>query len=221
MKSRKMLIAALALSATTALALAGCSGGSGGAVAAKAPDHLSGTVSLWHHYSDREAQVIQSVVNDFEKANPGVKVDVHSGQQDDKITQVVATGSAVDVMITNVNDTLGTLCKSMADLAPYMKRDGVSESDFQGLFASATAFQGRRCSLPTTSDINGLYYNKDMLSAAGYTQPPKTLDELEKMALKLTTYNADGSIKTLGFDPLMGFQENSSAALGAAPAARG
>ena len=31
------------------------------------------------------------------------------------------------------------------------------------------------------------------------------------MALKLTTYNADGSIKTLGFDPLMGFYENSAA----------
>ena len=29
------------------------------------------------------------------------------------------------------------------------------------------------------------------------------------MALKLTTYNADGSIKTLGFNPLMGYYENS------------
>ncbi|KRC47083.1 sugar ABC transporter substrate-binding protein [Leifsonia sp. Root227] len=215
MKSKKILIAALAISATTMLALSGCSGGGDGDVAAKAPDHLSGTVSLWHHYSDREAEVIQSVADDFEKANPGVKVEVHAGQQDTKITQVVATSSNVDVMITNVNATLGTLCKSMADLAPYMKRDGVKESDFQGIFASATAFDGRRCSLPTTSDVYGLYFNKDLLGAAGYTTPPRTLDELEKMAVAMTTYNPDGSIKTLGFNPLIGFQQNTAATMGA------
>lgn len=215
MKSKKMLIAALAMSATTMLALAGCAGGGDDTVAEKAPDKLTGTVSLWHHYSDREAEVIKSVAEDFEKANPGVKVDIHSGQQDTKITQVVATNSSVDVMITNVNATLGTLCKSMADLAPYMKRDGVKESDFQGIFASATAFDGRRCSLPTTSDVYGLYFNKSLLSAAGFTEPPTTLDELETMALKLTEYNADGSIKTLGFNPLIGFQQNTGATLGA------
>ncbi|WP_286346859.1 extracellular solute-binding protein [Frondihabitans sucicola] len=41
------------------------------------------------------------------------------------------------------------------------------------------------------------------------TTPPKTLDELEADGLKLTTYNADGSIKHLGFNPLMSFEENS------------
>jgi len=93
MKSKKIIIGALAVS--TALALAGCSGGGSSQVADKAPSHLSGTISLWHHYSDREAQVIQSVVNDFEKANPDVKVQVRSAQQDTKITQVVATSSNV------------------------------------------------------------------------------------------------------------------------------
>jgi multiple sugar transport system substrate-binding protein len=57
------------------------------------------------------------------------------------------------------------------------------------------------------TDAYGLYYNKDLLEAAGYTEPPKTLSELTEMAKKLTTYNADGSIDVIGFNPLSDFYE--------------
>ena len=62
--------------------------------------------------------------------------------------------------------------------------------------------------MPVLADVYGLYYNKDLLAAAGYTEPPKTLAELTDMAVKLTTFNDDGSIKTLGFMPLLGYYEN-------------
>ncbi|GAB3601017.1 extracellular solute-binding protein [Microbacterium tumbae] len=207
-----------ALGTVVAIVLAGCSAGGGEEVAESAPpaDELSGTVSLWHHYSDREAEVIQSAVDDFEKAYPNVDVEVSSGQEDTKIAQVAATSSKVDVMITNLNDTLGTLCKSMVDLQPYMDRDDVSDADFQPVFADATTFDGKRCALPTTSDVYGLYYNTEMLAAAGYTTPPTTLQELEDIALDLTTYNADGSIKTLGFNPLIGNGQMTPATFGQA-----
>ncbi|MGW3489080.1 extracellular solute-binding protein [Streptomyces sp. NPDC001054] len=203
-----------------ALLLTGCAAGTDGPVPARAPAHPSGSVQLWHHYTGREAAVVQSAVDDFEKKYPDVRVTVHSGQQDTKITQVVSSGGDVDAMITNVNTTLGTACKTMEDLAPWMRRDGVSAHDFQGIFAEATAFDGRRCSLPTTSDVYGLYFNKDLLARAGYTTPPRTLQELERMALKLTTYKADGSIRTLGFNPLVGFQQNTAATLGHAAGVR-
>ncbi|MYW04667.1 extracellular solute-binding protein [Streptomyces sp. SID3343] len=211
-RSGRRIGAVLAAFATgTTLALSGCATPGDSPVAATAPTHLSGTIQLWHHYTSREAKVFQSVVDDFERKNPDVKVRVHSGQQDTKITQVVASGGDVDVLITNVNATLGTACKSMSDLEPYMRRDNVSADAFQGIFAGATAFNGRRCSLPTTSDVYGLYFNTTVLNAAGYTQPPRTLQELEDMALKLTTFNGDGSIKTLGFNPLIGTHQNTSA----------
>ncbi|MFE3202972.1 extracellular solute-binding protein [Embleya sp. NPDC059237] len=204
----------IALAAGATLALSGCAVAEDGPVATAAPTHLSGTVQLWHHYNGREAKVVASIVDDFEKRHPDVRVRVHAGQQDTKITQVVSSGGDVDVMLTNVNATLGTACKTMSDLAPYMRRDGVPDDAFQGIFAQATAFEGRRCSLPTTSDVYGLYYNTRLLAEAGYTTPPRTLRELEDMALKLTTYKSDGSIGTLGFNPLIGFQQNTSATLG-------
>jgi multiple sugar transport system substrate-binding protein len=211
------LVAITAFTAVAALALAGCSGGSAGSggsdIGTAAPAHLSGTVSLWHYFTDREATVVQSVVDGFEKANPDVKVTVHAGQDDDKITKVIASGGDLDVAISSGTDNLGAFCSSgsFIDLDPYIKRDDIAKAQILSVPLDYTKFDGKQCSLPMMSDVYGLYYNTDLLKAAGYSAPPKTLSELEEMALKLTTYNSDGSIKTLGFDPLMGFYENQSA----------
>src|SRR5947207_344932 len=61
---------------------------------------------------------------------------------------------------------------------------------------------------PFTARAYGLYYNQALLPKAGITAPPKTVDELAADAKKLTTRNHDGSLKVVGFDPLMGWYEN-------------
>ena len=212
------LVAATAASAVAALSLAACSGGAASpatAIASSAPAELTGTISLWHGWSDREAEAFQGVINDFEAANPGVKVDVHAGQDDSKLAKVISTGSGIDVALSSSIDNLGTFCSSggFVDLGPYIARDGVDLTQIPETFRNYTAFEGTQCSLPVLADVYGLYYNTDLLAAAGYTSPPKTFSELEDMALKLTTYNDDGSIKTLGFDPLLGFYENTATQL--------
>lgn len=211
----------VAIGAVVALALAGC-GATGGdeEIADKAPESLSGTITFWHHYSDREADVLQGIVDRFEEEHPDVTVDVSKAQEDTKIAQVATTSDKVDVMLVNLNDAVGTLCKSMADLQPYMDRDGVGADDFQPAFFEATEFDDRRCSLPTLSDVYGLYYNTDLLHDAGVDAPPKTLQELEDIALELTTYNDDGSIKTLGFNPLVGNGQVTATTLGQAAGGR-
>lgn len=209
-------LAITAIAVVAAMTLAGCSPSGGTTAETAAPVHLSGTVSFWHYFTDREATIMQSVVDGFEKANPGVKVDVHTGQSDDKIAKVISSGGSIDLGILNGTDNLGTICKSGAfrDLGPLIKRDSVDLTKYLPIPLKASAFEGKQCGLPTPFDSYGLYYNTKMLADAGYTTPPKTLGELEDMAMKLTTFNADGSIKTLGFNPLMGFYENLAAQWG-------
>ncbi|MBN9608918.1 MAG: hypothetical protein BGO26_15060 [Actinobacteria bacterium 69-20] len=181
-----------------------------------------GTLTLWHYYTDREADAVQKVVDQFQAANPGITVKITGGQGSQDISKAISTGSDIDVVILGGGSDLGVMCGSGAfqDLGPQIKKDGLDLSQFVDTPLKSSAYNGVQCSLPLLSDVYGLFYNKDLLSAAGFTEPPKTLDELETMALKLTTYNADGSIKTLGFNPMMGFYENQSgpwsAAVGAA-----
>ncbi len=220
-RSPRRTAATLLASASALALLAGCTGTTDQGIAPTAPAELSGTVSLWHFFTDREADVIQSVVDDFEAAHPGVKVEVHSGQDDEKLQRAIAAGNNVDVGISYSTDIVGSFCSSGAfrDLGPYIQRDRVDMNAFSATVRSYTEYGGVRCSLPVLADVYGLYYNKTLLAAHGYTAPPTTLEQLEEMALALTTYNADGSIATLGFNPLMGYYENSAAHWG--PAAAG
>ncbi|MBW8873009.1 MAG: extracellular solute-binding protein, partial [Leifsonia sp.] len=140
----------------------------------------------------------------------------------DKLQKAISAGTNVDVGISYSTDIVGSFCSSGAfrDLGPYIARDKVDLSQFNDTVRSYTEYKKTRCAMPVLADVYGLYYNKKELADAGFTAPPKTLDELEAMALKLTTYNSDGSIKQLGFDPLMGFYENSAAHWGPSTGAK-
>lgn len=214
MRSRRALLVVPAL-VSLALATASCSGSpsDGPTAAASAPATVSGTIQFWHFFTDREADVIQSVVDDFEAANPGVKVVVKSGQDDQKMRQAISAGQPIDVGLSYSTDQVGPLCSSgdFTDLSSFITRDKVDLTQIPDTVLGYTEYNGKRCTMPALADVYGLYYNKKLLAAAGYTEPPKTLAELTDMAVKLTTFKKDGSIDTLGFMPLLGYYENAEA----------
>ncbi len=61
--------------------------------------------------------------------------------------------------------------------------------------------------VPEKVDNRALFYNKDLLKRAGFVdekgeaRPPKTWEELEEMAIKLTEFDDKRRIKRLGFAP--------------------
>ncbi|MDI6909204.1 ABC transporter substrate-binding protein [Nocardioides sp.] len=198
--------------AALSLAAAGCTaetGSEGPAPEAKGAT-AEGNVTLWHFFSGREAEAIQAVVDDFEKANPKITVDVRSEQDDEKVRQAIAAGKGPDLGISYSTAIVGSFCSTGAfiDLEPWMERDGVSADIFPDLVSDYTEFDGTRCAMPMLADAYGLYYNKKMLADAGFDGPPKTAEELTEMAKALTVRNPDGSIKVAGFVPTFGFYEN-------------
>jgi multiple sugar transport system substrate-binding protein len=183
---------------------------------------VSGTVELWHFFTEREAKAIASVVKDFESAHPTIKVTVKSGQDDSKVTQAIGAGSGPDVGLSYSTDIVGKFCSSGAwvDLTPYIQRDKVDLNKLNATTRQYTQFDGKRCAMPFLADAYGLYYNKDLFAKAGIAGPPKTLDELSADAKKLTVKNPDGSLKTAGFLPLSDFYENAPAHLAPAVGAK-
>ncbi len=212
---RRRSTALLAAAAGFSLLVSAC-GSSDTTVAApssSAPTKLTGTVTFWHFFTDREADGIQKAVDKFVALNPGVKVEVKKGQDDDKTIQAIAAGQPIDVVLSYSTDQIGKFCSTGAwqDLSAYIARDGVDINQIPSVVRDYTQFDGKRCSMPMLSDTYGLYYNKKLLAAAGFSAPPKTMTELTDMAKKLTALDGKGTIQVAGFVPSFGFYENAPA----------
>jgi multiple sugar transport system substrate-binding protein len=76
---------------------------------------------------------------------------------------------------------------ALVDLTDYMKRSKlVKPDDFVDSFRATTEFEGKMYALPFDGESTGLFYRTDLFEAAGITEPPKTWEEFEATAQKLT-----------------------------------
>lgn len=220
MRRRSAAVSALTAACAAAIGLAACSSGSSSSTAATSPgaatDTTPVTITMWSGYTDRELGILGSVLNAFHTKYPWITVKNVGGVDDDKIVKSIRGGNAPDVALSFSADSLGAYCSSGAwiNLGPYISRDHLDLRQIPAPSLGYSNYNGTRCALPALADVYGLYYNTKLLQAAGYTQPPKTATELLDMAVKLTTYNPDGSIKVAGFVPLWGFYEMVAAHVG-------
>jgi multiple sugar transport system substrate-binding protein len=218
-KHRKLLAV---LTALPLLALAcggdkpkepGAVGATTGAPAAKPTEDTTPVeLTMWFPFTGREQKALEGVLKGFQAKYPHIKVKATEAIEDGKIIQGIRSGKVPDVAISWSTDYVGFYCATggFQDLKPFIEKDKVDLNQLSPAVRSYTEFQGKRCALPVLHDAYGLYYNKDLLSAKGFTEPPKTLSELTEMTKKLTEFNADGSIKVAGFVPSFGWYENSA-----------
>src|SRR4051794_33575525 len=125
---------------------------------------VSGTVELWHFFTEREANAIDSVVKDFQATHPNITVTVKSGQDDSKVTQAIGAGNGPDVGLSYSTDIVGKFCSSCAwvDLTQFTQRNKVELNKPNPPPRQYTEFDGKRCAMPFLADAYGLFYNKDM-----------------------------------------------------------
>ena len=181
-----------------------------GATAATAKKSAPTKLTVWVGWSARELSVFKKVAAEYDQAHPNVTVDVLGSINDDKIVAAIRAGNAPDVASSFNSYDVGIYCGTggWIDLSSKLKSSGIPLSSFPAATNYYTQFGGKKCALPLLADTYGLYYNKDQFRAAGIAGTPKTIAELTADAKKLTKFNADGSIKVLGFDPFIGFYEN-------------
>ena len=104
----------------------------------------------------------------------------------------------------------------MMPLDDMVAATGADLSDFVPSTLEACRYEGKLYALPVGMNLMALFYNKDLLAEAGYTEPPKTMEELYQMAVDTTKVNDDGTIDVLGFPdfPSVYYMDNFAAALG-------
>ncbi|MEU6741012.1 extracellular solute-binding protein [Streptosporangium sandarakinum] len=190
MNKRIIGVAGAGVAAALALSACGSGGGEGGG-GEKAAD---GSVTLKLVAADYGGgpsspdggdKFWKGVVDEFQAANPKIKVDVQVinwNDIDKQVATMVQNGQVPDILQTGdysgfVKD--GLLYKTDEVLSPK------TQSDLLTKFADYGKVDGTAYGIPFVSSARALFYNKDLFAKAGISDPPKTWDELKADAEKL------------------------------------
>ncbi len=192
-------ISALLGAATVAVLVAACGGGTSGDSAATASGGGSaaaggGEVTLefaqWWEPELPEG-ALRGIMDQFEAANPGIKVKLLSGPYASTKEQVVAgaaAGTMSDVVGLDgawVSDFVKQ--GAITDLTKLMKDAGYDESQL----ASQIKINGATAMIPVVNFVYPLFTNDDLLTKAGVAKPPTNRTEFTDAAKKVTAIGGD------------------------------
>lgn len=178
-------LAAASLLGIALLGVAACSNPGGGEATS---GDSGGTIEVWDYLGQGVSDTaMKAVVAAFEDKHPDIKVNRTSFAFADlskSIVQGGVGGQVPDVAIVDVVDNqnfaaLGLL-QDVTDLP------AAQEGDFFPGPWSSTQLDGKTYGLPLNSNNLALYYNKEILDAAGVSAPTNW-DELREVAKQVTT----------------------------------
>jgi len=180
MKTKGRITAALAMAAVLPLTFTACSGGT-----SNAGQDVKTLTVLDSYNNEPDKSILQDSIDKC-AAQVGVTIERTTVPGKDRMQTVLQRSSSKtlpDVLMLDnpeVKDVAAT--GALAPLGDF----NVDTSPFAGNSLDAVTQDGQVYGLPLPADTLGLFYNKEVLAAAG-VQPPKTWGELKAAAAKLTT----------------------------------
>jgi multiple sugar transport system substrate-binding protein len=167
-------------------------------------------VDFWTEHTPPESDELQAIVDAFNQANPDicVKMTIVPGNETDisKLLAAIRGGAAPDVYLVDRFTIPERASEGVVDALP----DSVNAMKDQYLdFAwQETQFQGKTYALPFDTDARALFYNKDLITAAGedpsqldIAKGPPTIDAVNAIADKVTQQDSSGNYTQMGWVP--------------------
>ncbi|WMS41639.1 sugar ABC transporter substrate-binding protein [Acuticoccus sp. MNP-M23] len=140
--------------------------------------------------SPQRTETLQTMVDEFEAANPGVTVEITSlpwGQAFEKFATMVSAGQTPDVV--EMPDRWLSLYASnnaLESLEPYIKDWDAASGLNDRALEFARAYDDTAYMLPYGFYLRAMFYNKELFAEAGVDGPPKTLEEFRAAAEKVS-----------------------------------
>jgi multiple sugar transport system substrate-binding protein len=163
---------ALAAVVAAALGLEGCGAARGGGV----------TLRLWA--MGREGEVVQELVRDFERENPGVRVRVQqipwSAAHEKLLTAFVGESTPDLAQLGNTWMAEFGALRALEPLAPRLARSAVSETSYFAGIWDTNVIDGQALGVPWYVDTRLLFYRRDLFARAGYDRMPGSWEEWRK-----------------------------------------
>lgn len=161
------------------------------------------------------ANTIQSLVDEYTKAHPDVKIDaIYSGSYQDTTAKVITAargGNPPQITVSLSTDMFTFLDDGLIlPFNDYVKGDAGEKwlNGFYPAFMLNSQLDGKVYGIPFQRSTPVLYWNKDAFKAAGLNpdQPPATWKEMLDDAKKLTKHDANGNVTQWGIRiPTKGF----------------
>jgi multiple sugar transport system substrate-binding protein len=167
-------------------------------------------VKFWTSHTPPDSDVLAKIVDAFNTANPDicVKMTIVPGAETDvaKLITAIRGGAAPDVYMADrftvpQRAAEGVLAELPADIAAL--------KDQHLEFAwNETQYQGKTYAIPFDTDARALWYNKDLITAAGedpaeldISKGPPTIETVNRIADKITKKDASGNYDVIGWLP--------------------
>jgi multiple sugar transport system substrate-binding protein len=146
-----------------------------------------------------EGEILKKLVPEFEKRNPGIKVNVQMvpwTAAQEKLISAFAADNLPDLFqLGNTWVPQFAELGAIMDLDPYVNASSVIKKDkyFEGIW-DTNVLSNKLYGIPWYIDTRILFYRKDVLEKAGFNNPPKTWDELYRLSQNIKR-NANGEDK--------------------------
>jgi len=151
------------------------------------------TIKFWDgNWQEAVWPEVEAIWN---KEHPDIKIEAEfqADLANDKYMLALKNGTAPDVLSCALDwvTTFGN-AGLLSPLDEYVAKDSLDVNQFVKGANDASTVNGKLYGLPFRSETYVMFYNKDILSAAGYDTPPATWDEVKGVAAACTNGDVYG-----------------------------
>ncbi len=167
-------------------------------------------VKFWTSHTPPDSDVLAKIVDAFNTANPDicVKMTIVPGAETDvaKLITAIRGGAAPDVYMA---DRFTVPQRAAEGVLAELPADVAALKDQHLEFAwNETQFQGKTYAIPFDTDARALWYNKDLITAAGedpaqldISKGAPTIELVNRIADKISKKDASGNYDVIGWLP--------------------
>lgn len=144
------------------------------------------TVVFWNSWTGGDGDALQALVTKFNESQDDVFIDMtRTTSFGDMLQTSLPTGEAADLVLLNANDLnkYGAYLRPMTDI---WSNTSLKEEDFSNAFMSMAYYNNELYGIPFQITTYMMYYNKDLLAAAGVDKVPTTFAEWTEVSEKIT-----------------------------------
>ncbi len=162
-------------------------------------------ITYWEKWSGFEGQAIQDAVNAFNRTQDKIYVElIVQGDITQKTKIATAGGDPPDLAgLYSVDVPVFASQNALVPLDEMFKEAGISERTFVRVYWDLCKYSGKMWAIPSTPSTWALHWNKKLFREAGLNpdRPPRTIQELDTYARRLTKVDENGRLIQVGYLP--------------------